>query len=238
MAGGMGSRMNSEPYMPKALLTLQQETLLDRIIQQIQSGEPGVGVVISTRPEFYQLFLDFVDRYNNEQTRQIEVLSNPRHSRSLLEATLFALETFPSLSVMVLGDIYFDENPFIANFDSNTDLLISTKFSKLPKSNNGVIVKNSKGSLKLYKRARLISIFGKSCAYWTGLFSFSPRFVSDLERYLKMANKGDSLDEFINYRINVLGIDYAVKDGYSFFNINTQKDLALARQQLYESQYV
>jgi len=226
LAGGEGSRMKQlTSGIPKSLLPVYDESLLQRHIRQAK--EAGIKrVLVSTRPEWINIFLDHLS--NIKLNKNIKIFPNSEHKYGSLPALLTAAtETGTSYLLMSFVDIFSFENPYIIftdDLNSKCVLGVSQHFDLLELARGGIVFTKNK-HVQLIKELPLKNT--RNGYRWNGLCLFSYDLIKDLRFFLKNYPKNSPEGDFFEFwRSKENIITYKICS--DFLNVNTPQDLLVA----------
>lgn len=227
LAGGRGSRMlGVGKTIPKFLLPIFDRPLLEIQLQYLAELDFKGKVIISTRDELVINLQPYTESYPN---LKIEILNNPAHSISVVDAFYAAVVNAKLLEnfSLLLSDIYFPENPFKKQvFEPNHDTLVGMKAEGEVLNQGGIIALDKKSD-----KYRIIKQPDRSIengTRWSGMAICGKGFQSDFEQLSDSRDlSGLSLEDVFAYRAEVKG-NVNVIDSVDFVNINTPNHFLLA----------
>lgn len=106
LAAGFGLRMIPINQTPKALLTIKNEVLIERLILQLhKAGINDITIVVGFMKEKFEYL---IDKYN------LKLIVNNEYYKDSNSKSLFLASHLIGNSYIVPSDLYFYENPFSA----------------------------------------------------------------------------------------------------------------------------
>ena len=177
MAAGMSSRfMPISLEKPKGLLSVKNEVLIERQIEQLrEAGIKDIVIVLGYKKESF-FYLE--TKYKN-----IIIIINPSfHLKNNIE-TLYLAQKYISNSYICSSDDYFVENPF-------TDYVYQSYYASIhvqEKSDEWYMEKDAKGNVKKVSRSGEAGDIMLGHVYWDEQFSKS---------FIELVNKHHEIGDY------------------------------------------
>ncbi len=177
MAAGMSSRfMPISLEKPKGLLSVKNEVLIERQIEQLrEAGIKDIVIVLGYKKESF-FYLE--TKYKN-----IKIIINPSfHLKNNIE-TLYLAQKYISNSYICSSDDYFVENPF-------TDYVYQSYYASIhvqEKSDEWYMEKDAKGNVKKVSRSGEAGDIMLGHVYWDEQFSKS---------FIELVNKHHEIGDY------------------------------------------